>query len=154
MEFNVKSLKYLFPLLFIPALAVAEPLMPTEEWVAGLILKAKESCAIDGGVLDLSGDEIVRYDFDNDGRTDLTVLHEFEYECSSSASLFQGTAGAVAHLMTDVDYLSGYARQVLLITIFKDVPTIVLGLHGGSCGEAGFVPCAEAITIHEGQFIR
>ena len=150
----MKSLKYLFPLLFIPALAVAEPLMPTEERVAGLILKAQESCAIDGGVLDLSGDEIVRYDFDNDGSTDLTILNELEYKCSSSASLFQGTAGAVIHLMTDVDYSHGYAKQYEYIKAFNDVPTVLFHLHGTSCGEVGFVPCVSVVSIHEGRFIN
>lgn len=150
----MKTLKYLLPLLFMPALVVSEPLIPVEERVAELLTEAQERCEEDGGILDLSGDEVVRYDFDNNGSTDLTVLHEFKYECSSSASFFQGSAGAVAHLMTDVDYSYGYARQVLLVTTFKDVPTIVLGLHGNACGEAGFVPCAQAITIHEGRFVH
>tara|TARA_B110001450_G_C17413949_1_gene396971 strand:- start:31 stop:438 length:408 start_codon:yes stop_codon:yes gene_type:complete len=132
----------------------AEQMTSVQDRLDGLLAEAHESCEDDGGVLKLSGDEVVQYDFDNDSSIDLTILNELEYNCSSSASLFKGTAGAVVHLITDVDYSYGYARQYEYLKAFNDVPTILLNLHGTSCGEAGFVPCVSAISIHDGRFVK
>jgi hypothetical protein len=118
-----------------------------------LLTQAKEDCASDGGVLKLSGNEVNKFDFDEDGETDLSVLHEIDYNCSSSASLFQGTAGAVVHILTDKDYFSGYVREVQAVTAFDNKQIILLGLHGSSCDEAGYVSCVKAITLHEGRII-
>ncbi|MDA8914603.1 hypothetical protein N9I17_05840 [Amylibacter sp.] len=124
-----------------------------ENRIAELLTQAKEDCASDGGVLDLSGDEVNKFDFDGDGVTDLSVLHEIDYNCSSSASLFQGTAGAVVHIMTDKDYFSGYVREVQAVTAFDNKQVILLGLHGSACDEAGYIRCVKAITLHEGRII-
>lgn len=134
-------------------MAVAEQMISVQDRLDGILAEANESCADDGGVLELSGDEIVQYDFDNNGSTDLTILNEIEYSCSSSASLFQGTAGAIIHLMTDKDYLSGYAREVQLVNAFNNKQIILLGLHGSSCGEAGNIICVDALMLHEGRII-
>jgi hypothetical protein len=147
------SLIYLILLFFLPAMAVAEQLISVQDRLDGLLAEAHESCADDGGVLELSGDEVVQYDFDNNGSTDLTILNEIDYKCSSSASLFQGTAGAIIHLMTDKDYFSGYAREVQLVNAFNNKQIILLGLHGSSCGEAGNIICVDALTLHEGRII-
>lgn len=146
-------MKYFLPFILLPTLVFAEPVIPVEDRVTSLLTSAQDSCAGDGGVLELSGEEVVRYDFDKDGETDLTVLHEIDFECSSSASLFQGTAGAVAHLMTKTDYTYGYAREVDVVNAFNNVPVILLGIHGMSCDEAGYVRCVQAITVHEGRFV-
>ena len=141
-----------------------------ENRIDELFTQAKEDCASDGGVLELSGsevnkfdydggvlklsgDEVNKFDFDKDGLTDLSILHEIDYNCSSSASLFQGTAGAVVHIMTDKDYFSGYVREVQAVTAFKNKQVILLGLHGSSCDEAGYISCVQAITLHEGRII-
>ena len=147
------SVKYFIVLFFVPTLAVAGQMISVQDRLDGLIAEAHKSCEDDGGFLKLSGDEIVQYDFDNNGSTDLTILNEIEYDCSSSASLFQGTAGAIIHLMTDKDYLSGYAREVQLVSAFNNKQIILLGLHGSSCGEAGNIICVDAITLHEGRII-
>jgi hypothetical protein len=124
-----------------------------ENRIDELLTQAKEDCASDGGVLELSGSEVNKFDFDKDGVTDLSVLHEIDYNCSSSASLFQGTAGAVVHIMTDKDYFSGYVREVQAVTAFDNKQVILLGLHGSSCDEAGYISCVQAITLHEGRII-
>jgi len=134
-------------------MALAEQMISVQDRLDGLLAEAHESCADDGGVLELTGDEIVQYDFDNNGSTDLTILNELEYDCSSSASLFQGTAGAIIHLMTDKDYFSGYAREVQLVNAFNNKQIILLGLHGSSCGEAGNIICVDALTLHESRII-
>ena len=147
------SIKYFILLLFLPSMALAEQMISVQDRLDGLLAEAHESCADDGGVLELTGDEIVQYDFDNNGSTDLTILNELEYDCSSSASLFQGTAGAIIHLMTDKDYFSGYAREVQLVNAFNNKQIILLGLHGSSCGEAGNIICVDALTLHESRII-
>lgn len=152
-KLKANQMKYILPFLLVPTFVFAEPVIPVEDRVASLLTGAQESCVIDGGVLELSGEEVVRYDFDKDGETDLTVLHEIDYKCSSSASLFQGTAGAVAHLMTKTDYSYGYARAVDVVNAFNNVPVILLGIHGMSCDEAGYINCVQAITVHEGRFV-
>ena len=124
-----------------------------ESRIDELLTQAKEDCASDGGVLELSEHEVSKFDFDKDGVTDLSVLHEIDYNCSSSASLFQGTAGAVVHIMTDKDYFSGYVREVQAVTAFNNKQVILLGLHGSSCDEAGYISCVQAITLHEGRII-
>ena len=124
-----------------------------ENRITELLIQAKEDCASDGGVLELSGDEVNKFDFDADGVTDLSILNEIDYNCSSSASLFQGTAGAVVHIMTDKDYFSGYVRDVQAVTAFNNKQVILLGLHGSACNEVGYVSCVKAITLHEGRII-
>jgi len=124
-----------------------------ENRISELLIQAKEDCASDGGVLELSGDEVNKFDFDKDGLTDLSILHEIDYNCSSSTSLFQGTAGAVVHIMTDEDYFSGYVREIQAVTAFNNKQVILLGLHGSSCDEAGYISCVQAITLHEGRII-
>ena len=150
----MSNIIYLILLFLLPTMAVAEQMISVQDRLDGLLAEAHKSCADDGGVLELSGDEVARFDFDNDASIDLTILNELEYNCSSSASLFKGTAGAVVHLMTDVDYSYGYARQYEYIKAFNDVPTILLNLHGISCGEVGLVPCVSAISIHDGRFVN
>ena len=150
----LKALKQFSILIaLLPSLALSEEQISVDERIRELIAEAKVSCISEGGVLRLSGDEVVKYDFNNDGSTDLTVLNELEYDCSSSASLFQGTAGAIIHLITDVDYSYGYARQYKFIKAFNDVPTVLFHLHGKSCDEIGLVPCINAISIYEGRFV-
>ena len=117
-------MKYLILLLFLPTFATAEQFFSVQDRLDGLLTDAQESCADDGGDLKLLGNEIVRYDFENDGVTDLTILNEHEYKCSSSASLYQGTAGAVVHLMTNTDYFYEYARQFKVFTAFKNKQVI------------------------------
>ena len=146
-------MKYLILLLFLPTFATAEQFFSVQDRLDGLLTDAQESCADDGGDLKLLGNEVVRYDFENDGVTDLTILNEHEYKCSSSASLYQGTAGAVIHLMTNTDYFYGYARQFKVFTAFKDKQVILLDLHGSSCNEAGYISCFQAITLNDGLFI-
>ena len=154
MGINMGSLKYLILLIFVPSMVFAEQMTSVQDRLDGLLAEAHESCEDDGGVLKLSGDEVVQYDFDNDSSIDLTILNELEYNCSSSASLFKGTAGAVVHLITDVDYSYGYAKQYKFIKAFNDVPTILFHLHGISCDEVGLVPCINAVSIYEGRFVR
>jgi hypothetical protein len=150
-----KALKQFSILIaLLPSLALSEEQISVDERISKLIAEAKLSCISDGGVLELSGDEVVKYDLNNDGNTDLAILNELEYDCSSSASLFQGTAGAVIHLITDVDYSYGYARQYKFIKAFNDVPTVLFYLHGISCDEVGLVPCINAVSIYEGRFVR
>ena len=150
----LKALKQFSILIaLLPSAALSEEQISVDERISELIAEAKVSCISEGGVLGLSGDEVVKYDFNNNGSTDLTVLNELEYDCSSSASLFQGTAGAIIHLMTDKDYFSGYAREVQLVNAFNNKQIILLGLHGSSCGEAGNIICVDALTLHEGRII-
>ena len=145
----------IFTLFFhvLPSIATASQLSPVQDRLDKLFTNAQENCEDDGGDLELLGNEISKYDFENDGVTDLTILNEHEYKCSSSLSLFQGTAGAVIHLMTDTEYFYGYARQFKVFTAFKNKQIILLDLHGSSCDEAGYISCIQAITLDAGRFI-
>ena len=146
-------MKCILLLILLPTLVTAEPIMSVEDRVASLLLQAEESCAGEDGILELSGEEVARYDFDQDGKTDLTVLQEHGYYCSISASYYSGTGGAVAHFMTEVDYTHALVRDFEVMNAFHKVPVILLMLHGSSCDTFGFVACVQAITIHEGRFL-
>ena len=127
----MNKMKYVLPLFFLPALAVAEPLMPVSERVAELMADGQSGCEIDDGDL-VPADYAVSYDFDNDGQTDLTSLHKSDFECTNSlGSVFSGTAGAVLYLMTEIDgvptdYSHGYVRE-FQVTAGDGVPTVLLG---------------------------
>ena len=140
-------------LVIATAMASSASSQSIENRIDELLTQAKEDCASDGGVLELSGNEVNKFDFDEDGVTDLSILHEIDYNCSSSASLFQGTAGAVVHIMTDKDYFSGYVREVQVVTAFNNKQVLLLGLHGSACDEAGYIRCLKAITLHQGRII-
>ena len=140
-------------LVIATAMASSASSQSIENRIDELLTQAKEDCASDGGVLKLSGNEVNKFDFDGDGVTDLSILHEIDYNCSSSASLFQGTAGAVVHIMTDKDYFSGYVREVQVVTAFNNKQVLLLGLHGSACDEAGYIRCLKAITLHQGRII-
>ena len=146
-------MKYILLLILLPTLATAEPIISVEDRVVSLLLQAEKSCAGEDGILELSGEEVARYDSDQDGKTDLTVLYEINYNCSSTASLYSGSAGATAHFMTEIDYSRGLIRSFEVINAFQDIPVILLNLHGSSCDTFGFVACVQAITIHEGRFL-
>ena len=146
-------MKTLITAVMLTVIASSAFSQSVENRIDELLTQAKEDCASDGGVLELSGNEVNKFDFDGDGVTDLSILHEIDYNCSSSASLFQGTAGAVVHIMTDKDYSSGYVREVQAVTAFNNKQVILLGLHGSSCDEAGYISCVQAITLHEGRII-
>ena len=67
-------MKYILLLILLPTLATAEPIISVEDRVASLLLQAEKSCAGEDGILELSGEEVAKYDSDQDGKTDLTVL--------------------------------------------------------------------------------
>ena len=144
---------YILPFVLAPTFALSEQIVSAEKRVETLLAKAEKSCVSDGGTFDYTDDAVTQYDFDKDGETDLTVLHEYAYICSISSNYFAGTAGAVAHLISKTDYAYGYARSVQAMNAFNNVPVILLLLHGISCDEAGYVGCVQAITIHEDRFV-
>lgn len=147
-------MKYTLLLSLFPTLVFAEPIISTEDRVLTLIKEAAESCADYGGILELSGNEITRYDFDQDDNIDLIVLNEIEYICPTALSLFAGNGGQTFHFMTDIDYITDFARSFEVIDAVHGVSVILLNQHGSSCGTFGFITCVRAITIHEGRFLK
>ena len=132
----------------------AEAAISVEDRITHLIKEATESCADFGGILELSGDELTHFDFDEDGDKDLTVLDESEYLCPASMSLFASNGGQTYHLMTDVAYAYVFARSFTVINAFSNVSVILLTEHGSSCDTFGYITCVRAITIHEGYFLE
>lgn len=151
---KIGTMKYVLLFILFPALVLAKPTISTEDRIANLTSKAEESCADYGGILELSGDEITQYDFDQDGEIDLTILNEIEYICPTALSLFAGNGGQIFHFMTDIDYAREFARSFEVIDAFHGVSVILLTEHGSSCGTFGFITCVRAITIHEGNFLK
>ena len=115
-----------------------------------LVAEGSASCK---GDFTLDDDAVQRFDFNSDGEFDLVVLDESGFSCEDSASMYCGTAGCTVHLITAVDYSSGYVRNWELVRTETDQPVIFFSLHGMSCGEAGTVPCYDVISIFEGRFI-
>ena len=115
-----------------------------------LVAEGSASCE---GSFTLDDDAVQRFDFNSDGEFDLVVLDESGFSCEDSASMYCGTAGCTVHLITAVDYSSGYVRNWELVRTEADQPVIFFSLHGMSCGEAGTTPCYDVISIFEGRFI-
>jgi hypothetical protein len=115
-----------------------------------LVAEGSASCK---GDFTLDDDAVQRFDFNSDGEFDLVVLDESGFSCEDSASMYCGTAGCTVHLITAVDYSSGYVRNWELVRTEADQPVIFFSLHGMSCGEAGTTPCYDVISIFEGRFI-
>jgi len=115
-----------------------------------LVAEGSASCE---GSFTLDDDAVQRFDFNSDGEFDLVVLDESGFSCEDSASMYCGTAGCTVHLITAVDYSSGYVRNWELVRTETDQPVIFFSLHGMSCGEAGTTPCYDVISIFEGRFI-
>lgn len=115
-----------------------------------LVAEGSASC-VDNFTLD--DDAVQQFDFNSDGEFDLVVLDESGFYCEGSASMYCGTAGCTVHLITPVDYSSGYVRNWQIIRTETDQRVILFGLHGVSCGELGMTPCYDVISIFEGRFI-
>ena len=115
-----------------------------------LVAEGSASCE---GSFTLDDDAVQRFDFNSDGEFDLVVLDESGFSCEDSASMYCGTAGCTVHLITAVDYSSGYVQNWELVRTETDQPVIFFSLHGMSCGEAGTTPCYDVISIFEGRFI-
>lgn len=119
-----------------------------------IIDDGKKICESDGGAFSMEPNAQATFQFTSGDTVEyLTVVNENYFNCSSTASLYGGSAGAVVHIITKEDYKYGYSRAIEVVTAFNGTPLILLGLHGMSCGEVGYKPCIQAITIFEGKFL-
>lgn len=119
-----------------------------------IITNAKQSCVSSGGQFSTNEDALQVYDFKtSDGAEELVVVDEYGFECSLAASYYQGSAGAVVHLITPNDYKYGYARGVEVTTMADGIPVVLMFLHGVSCDAVGYYPCVQAITVFDGELL-
>ena len=119
-----------------------------------IITDAKQYCVSDGGQFSTNEDALQVYDFKtSDGVEELVVIDEYGFECSLAASYYKGSAGAVVHLITPSDDMSGFARGVEITTMADDVPLVLLRLHGVSCDAVSYYPCVKAITVFDGRLL-
>ena len=96
--------------------------------------------------LSTNEDALQDYEFKSEnGLDELVIVEEYGFECSLAASYYQGSAGAVVHLITSNDYKYGRARGVEVTTIADDIPVVLMLLHGLSCDSVGYFPCVKAI---------
>ena len=95
------------------------------------------SACNDAGGLVLGDEQLIHhFDFDHDGKIDMSVYDEFALGCATSSSMFQGSAGAVQYWFINgklIDY--SYSRGWELLN--RKVPILLRFLHGGSCDEVG-----------------
>ena len=147
-------LHILITFTLLPSLLWAEPLMKVDDRIANIERWAAKACESDGGELILSGDEVVLFDFNDDGEIDLTILHEDDYNCSGSNSIFSGSLGAVAHFFTAKDYEHFYVWDVDVVTAFDSTPIVLFTSHPMLCDEVGYAACVGALTIFEGRIVR
>lgn len=118
--------------------------------LAKLVADGSADCK---GNFELDDNAVKRFDFNSDDEFDLVVLDESGFSCEGSASMYCGSAGCTVHLITPVDYSSGYVRSWEIITTATDQRVMLFSLHGISCEEAGTTPCYNVISIFEGRFI-
>jgi len=119
-----------------------------------IIDEGRNACESDGGVFSMEPSAQAIYKFTSGATVEeVTIVNENYFNCSSTASLYGGSAGAPVHLITTNDYKYGYSRAIEIITAFNGTPLILLGLHGMSCDDAGYKPCIQAITLFEGELL-
>lgn len=119
-----------------------------------IVDRGRNACEREGGTFLMEPSAQTVYEFPSRSTTEgFTVVNENYFHCSSAASLYGGSAGGRVHIITNSDYLYGYSRELEVTTAFDEMPIILLGLHGMSCGVAGYKPCIRVVTISEGKLI-
>ena len=140
-------------LLVCLSFVVSLPVSATEttKKVNIIVSEARNYCENDGGTFTTSENTVVTHTFNNNET--LTIVDENGFQCSLAASYYQGSAGAVVHLITPNDYKYGYARGIEVTTTADEVPVVLMLLHGVSCGTVGYHPCVQAFTMFEGKLL-
>ena len=112
------------------------------------------ACEDEGGVLSIRDEQLIfHYDFDHDGKIDMSVYDQFALNCTISNSLFHGSAGAVQYWFIKGE-LAEYSHSQGWEIIDRNLPILLRFLHGGSCNEIGSSPCASATIIFKDRFIN
>jgi hypothetical protein len=157
-SYALKTLRHWFGPILITA-SIVGPSTVFADAIASktqrIIQNAMKLCQGAGGSFSMQPNSITAYQFNpNDGIDQLTIVDESGFYCSSTATMFEGSAGSNVHLITSQDYLETYARGYEVVTAFHGIPLILFALHGVSCGEPGFKPCITVISIFEGKFVN
>ena len=143
---------FIYLTAFAPSALFASDYMTAK--IKEILTEASAQCM--NGEL-MSSDTLVEsYDLDADQKVDLTIVNQINFKCrTESGSLFQGSAGALIHLITETDYMVGPAQSVRVINEAPSYPALILlGLHGSSCGEPGYVSCIQAVTFHNRRLVK
>ncbi len=131
-------------LALLPGLAHAD--------VDTILAEATAACAAqDGGTLTTEG-AVKEVDLTGDGKAD-TVVDEALFQCSTSASLFNGgTGGSMVHFLAEGSETARLVKGWDTANWNGNL-LILLALHGGDCGGAGVDPCFEALTWGANSFV-
>ena len=117
-----------------------------------LLAAAAAGCAaLDGGVMTVPEEALVRVDLSGDGTPD-ALLDESRLECSTAASAFQGSGGAMLHAVVGEAVTSWQATGWRLLDWNQD-RLLLIGRDGGWCGASGAERCYEAVVWSAGRFL-
>lgn len=118
-----------------------------------ILNSARTTCTASGAEFTNGTDAVKIFDFDKDGNIDLTIVDSSTFQCSNSASFFQGSGGAAIHLITSNDHKKILARSYKVITLETDEPILLLKVHGSNCNAGGGTPCWLIYSIFNGKLL-
>ena len=119
--------------------------------VSKILTSAKQDC---GSSFILKDNAVTQTDLNSDGITDIVTVDEGGFKClDTEGSAYCGSGGCRVHFITEVDKLSGFARDWEILQTRHGKKIILLLLHGSACGEIGVVDCFKVISVTNGRFI-
>lgn len=116
--------------------------------IAAGLAEAEAMCQSVNGTFS-AGEAVVSVDLDGDGQPD-TVLDEARYACSTAASLYGGSGGALVRFFVGGTETARLARGWGVVD-WSGRPVVLLSLHGAECGGIGADSCYEAIVFENGR---
>jgi hypothetical protein len=136
--------------VLIAAAAHAEPLPAP---VQAAVAEAGRACAPDR--TKVGPGLLKRLDLNGDGLPDFVVSYE-AVSCADAGRINCGSAGCLTQVFASTP--SGYTKvldenvQEVSFKRVKGRPAMLLGLHGSSCGKAGFEVCGATLYWNGSKF--
>lgn len=109
---------------------------------------ARAECAnFDSGEFALEEGAVQRVDLDGDNADDW-VVNEGRFACSTAASLYGGTGGAMSHFMIGSE-LNSIQNQGWTTTKFGPHTVLLARVHGSNCDGINPTPCVVSSVWDE-----
>jgi hypothetical protein len=134
-----------FVLMHFFSIAAAAGYSPA---VAEIVRKAESQCAgFEGGQFHMEESAVSTYDFTGDGQPE-AVVDASRFACSTAASMWGGTGGALLWVVVD-----GKAHEFLAhrwkVVDMDGQNVLLLAVHSSQCGDTPG-PCYRALVWSDG----
>lgn len=150
----------------VAAALLLAPISATAEGHGGAVsalLKAAEAeCRAEAALsgdgapapqLDIRPAAVTWVDLDGDELKDDAIVDFNAVLCPVAYTLWAGTGGSLIHLVLDDQTTATFTGGTWQLLTFRFTPVVLIGRHGTYCDSYGGVPCIQAITASDGQFL-